>query len=155
MFVIGRKTTDDWLGWLPRWANCIMPDKAGLDTPNRSDVFQSTSRLAVGSVAFLIQTSRYLIFTSALPSNFWYWIWICPHADTSVGLTFLLKITCVYFVPGVTVAINPIPWNLSFPSNVLKLWSTLSSTYWTNPEVWLGMPVPWITAAFFSNVWTS
>ena len=80
-----------------------MPDQAGLDTPNRSDVFQSTSRLVVGSVAFLIQTSRYLIFTSALPSN------LCPLADTSVGLTFLLKITWVYFVPGVTVAINPIP----------------------------------------------
>ena len=155
MSIIERKTTDDWPGWLPRWANCIVPDQAGLHTPNSSDVFQSTTSLVVVSVDFLIQTFLYLIYTSPLPSNLWYWIWTCPDADISVGLTFLLKITCVWFVPGVTVAINPIPWNVSFPSNVLRLWSTLSATYWTNSEVWVGMPVPWVSAAFFPNLWTS
>ena len=45
MSIIRRKTTEDWPGWQPRWANCIMPNQAGLNIPNRSDVFQSTSRL--------------------------------------------------------------------------------------------------------------
>lgn len=87
MSISKGKATNGLPGWLPRWANYIIPDQASLDTPNSSDVFQSTSRLVVGSVAFLIQTFLYLIFTSALSSNLWYWIGIFPDADTSVRLT--------------------------------------------------------------------
>ena len=45
MSIIRGKITEDWPGWQPRWANCIMPNQAGHDTTNRSDVSRSTSRL--------------------------------------------------------------------------------------------------------------
>lgn len=36
--------------------------------------------------------------------------------------------------PGVINAIIPIPWNVPLPSNVIKLWSTLSAENWTRPS---------------------
>lgn len=151
MSIIGRNVTEDWPGWLPRWTYCIIPDQAGREKPNKSDVFHRISRLAVGSRAFWITMSLYFISISWFAKP-WCCIWMHPAVEISSALTCLLGTSWLCVVPGVTAAMIPMPWNVSLPSKVLMLWSTLSATYWTNSEVWLGISVPWFTAGFCPNV---
>ena len=58
-------------------------------------------------------------------------------------------------VSGVTAAIIPMTWKVPYPSNVQILWPTLSTVYWTNSVIKLGISVPCDWAALCSYRWTS
>ena len=83
-------------------------------------------------------------------------IFTLPTVSISCKLTVFLGTETVTFLPGVTVAIIPIPWNVFKPSIVLILWSILSATYsiWTS-GLTFGISIPLTTDALRSSHWIS
>ena len=107
--IIGRKVIDDFPLWLPWWITCIIPAQAGRIVSNSRDVFHSTSKFAVGSSALATTTSLYFISACASLGSDGGWISTFPAAEIFWGLTFRLGTQLVGLVPGVTVAIMPMP----------------------------------------------
>ena len=75
-------------------------------------------------------TSQNVLFFRPLHLGMKVFSSILPVAAISSAVIFTLRIGLVPNVPGVRVAIIPIPWNVMWPSSVQMLWSTLSAEYW-------------------------
>ena len=153
----GRKWTDDVPGWSPWWTVCIIPAQDGRGFLRCNGMLWSVS-VASTSVFEQDLISK---FSDIKPCGFSVFefrclIFILPTVSISCKLTVFLGTETVTFLPGVTVAIIPIPWNVFKPSIVLILWSILSATYsiWTS-GLTFGISVPLTTDALRSNRWIS
>ena len=77
------------------------------------------------------------------------WIPILPMAAMSPASVHTRGTGLNVFVPGVIVAMIPVPGKVLKPSTVVTLWSTLSATYCTKVP---GTSVSCDAAAFVSNL---
>lgn len=80
-----------------------------MTSPNWSDVFQRMSSWPVGSLGFMLTSVWYSTADRPCLSSLWKRICMRPKVHISLPVTFLFGIDWVVLVPGVTVAIIPIP----------------------------------------------
>ena len=127
MSIIGRNCTDDLPGWLPCCIICIAPDHDGLEELTINEAFHRMSSIGVGSSPSKLTSGLY---TSGVieDGDLKYSSRIRPTATMFSAVMSILGMVFLQAIPGVTVQIMPIPWNVPEPSSVTTLWTTLSAT---------------------------
>ena len=109
MSIIGRKDIEDCPLCAPVWTFCISLAHPGRVLPNNREIFHKILRFCVGSGMFSIESFLYL--TSMLAHLGWEGglISIVPAVRISCTSTFNLGTLLTGLLPGVTVAMIPMP----------------------------------------------